>query len=305
MNAAIRAVVRTAVYNNLKVLGIEEGYAGLIKGKIKRLDLRSVSGIINRGGTILKTRRCAEIKTKQGIEKAACQLKKRRIEGLVVIGGDGSFRGGWEIYKASKIPVAAIPASIDNDIAGTEETIGFDTAINTALTAIDRIRDTASSHERVFIVEVMGRKRGFLALSVGMAAGAEIILIPEIKYDLNKICEKLVAGYKRGKTSNIIIMAEGAGSSYAIAHQIKDVTGFEVRTTVLGYIQRGGAPTADSRILGGVLGYEAVRHLTRTKKAIMLGIDGGKVITRPLSYAWKHTKPVDRQLHKLIETLAI
>lgn len=193
MNAAIRSIVRTAIFHGLKIVGVERGYAGLIEEKTRPLDARSVSGIINHGGTILKTARCEKIKTEEGIRKADETLKANKIDGLVVIGGDGSFRGASEIYKASGIPVIGVPATIDNDVAGTDTTIGFDTAVNTALFTIDRIRDTATSHERVFVVEVMGRKRGFLALAVGFAEGAEFILIPEINIDrqLNHLAEIL------------------------------------------------------------------------------------------------------------------
>jgi len=305
MNACLRAVIRSAIYYGLEVVGFEEGYWGLIKDKKRRMDLRSVSGIISWGGTILKTKRCEEIKTKKGIEKAARVLKRNRIEGLITIGGEGSFKGGVELYQASRIPLVGIPASIDNDIAGTEDTIGFDTAVNTALDSIQKIRDTASSHERIFIIEVMGRERGFISLAVGLACGAEIILVPEIKYNLSKISQELEKGRKSGKKSSIIVMAEGAGASYAIAHQIRDVTGYEVRVSVIGYIQRGGSPTARSVNLANIFGHQAVKVLMRTKSAKMVGWEKGKVVVLPLAYSARHRKEIDKNLYRLAHILAI
>jgi len=305
MNACLRAVVRSAIYYGFEVVGFEEGYWGLIKDKKRRMDLRSVSGIISWGGTILRTRRCEEIKTKKGIEQAVAVLKKNRISGLITIGGDGAFRGGIELYQASKIPLVGIPASIDNDISGTEDTVGFDTAVNTALTSIQKIRDTAFSHERIFIIEVMGRERGFIALAVGLACGAEIILLPEIKYSVTKITQELEKGKKSGKKSSIIVMAEGAGASYAIAHQIKDVTGYEVRVSVIGYVQRGGSPTARSVNLANLFGHQAVKVLTRMKRAKMVGWQGGRVVVLPLEYSARHRKEIDRNLYRLAQILAI
>ncbi len=305
MNACLRAVVRSAIYYGLEVVGFEEGYWGLIKDKKRRMDLRSVSGIISWGGTILRTRRCEEIKTKKGIEQAVAVLKKNGISGLITIGGDGAFRGGIELYQASRIPLVGVPASIDNDISGTEDTIGFDTAVNTALSFIQKIRDTAFSHERIFIIEVMGRERGFIALAVGLASGAEIILVPEIKYSLSRITQELEKGRKSGKKSSIIVMAEGAGAAYAIAHQISDVTGYEVRVSVVGYIQRGGSPTARSVNLANLFGHSAVRVLTRTKLAKMVGWQGGQVVVLPLQYSARHRKEIDNNLYRLAQILAI
>jgi 6-phosphofructokinase 1 len=287
MNAAIRSVVRTAIFHGLEVIGIERGYAGLIEGQIRPLGARSVSGIINLGGTILRTARCEEIKAQQGLQKVANTLKTNEIEGLIVIGGDGSFRGAGELHQATGLPVVGVPATIDNDVAGTDTTIGFDTAVNTALFAIDRIRDTATSHERVFVVEVMGRKRGFLALEIGLAGGAEFILVPEIEYKVQDICRKLKMGRSEGKTSEIIIMAEGegktseiiimaegAGNSSNIAEQARRETGCDVRLTVLGHVQRGGSPSARSRILANRFGsYAVVRRrwwVFRSKESFQL-----------------------------------
>ncbi|MEM4733182.1 MAG: 6-phosphofructokinase [Candidatus Bathyarchaeia archaeon] len=304
MNAAIRSVVRTAMFNGLKIVGIERGYAGLIEGKIRPLNVRSVSGIIDHGGTILKTARCERVKTEEGIGKAADTLKANKIDGLIVIGGDGSFRGASEIYKASGIPVVGMPATIDNDVAGTDTTIGFDTAVNTALFTIDRIRDTATSHERVFIVEVMGRKRGFLALAVGFAEGAEFILIPEIKFDIGSICKKLKQGRKKGKTSEIIVMAEGAGDSSKIVKEIKEQTGYDVRLTILGHALRGGSPTAQSRILANEFGAYAVRLLMDGAKKRLVGVRGGKITSVDLDLSWQQKKEIDEHLYRLAEILS-
>lgn len=305
MNAAIRSVVRTAIFNGLKVMGIMRGYAGLIEGKIRQLDARSVSGIINRGGTILKTARCEKIKTEEGIRRAAENLKASKIDGLIVIGGDGSFRGASEIHKVSGIPVVGVPATIDNDVAGTDTTIGFDTAVNNALFIIDRIRDTATSHERVFVVEVMGRKRGFIALAVGFAEGAEFILIPEIKFDIETICKRLKQGRKRGKTSEIIVMAEGAGDSAQIVREIRERTGYDVRLTVLGHALRGGPPTAQSRILANQFGAYAVELLLKGAKRRMVGIKGGEITSVDLEYSWQQKKEIDEKLYRLAEILSL
>ncbi|HDO42043.1 MAG TPA: 6-phosphofructokinase [Candidatus Bathyarchaeota archaeon] len=305
MNAAIRAIVRSAAYNGLEVIGIERGYAGLIEGKYRILDRRSVSGIINLGGTILRTIRCKEIRTDEGIEKAAEFLKKIKIEGLIAIGGDGTFRGASRLYRASGIPMIGVPATIDNDVSGTDTTIGFDTAVNTALNAIDKIRDTATSHERIFIVEVMGRRRGFLALEVGLAGGAEIILIPEIKLDLSKVCERIKRDREEGKISEIIVMAEGAGDSRLLTEYIAEETGYNVRLAVLGHIQRGGVPTARSRILACEFGCKAVELLLTGEQKRMVGIKGGEITSVDLDYSWMVEKKIDLDRHKLAEILSL
>jgi len=305
MNAAIRAIVRSAVYNGLEVIGIERGYAGLLEGEYRILDRRSVSGIINLGGTILRTIRCKEIKTDEGIEKAAEFLKEIRIEGLIAIGGDGTFRGASRLYRASGIPMIGVPATIDNDVSGTDTTIGFDTAVNTALNAIDKIRDTATSHERIFIVEVMGRYRGFLALEVGLAGGAEIILIPEIKLDLNKICERIKRDREEGKISEIIVMAEGAGDSRLVTEHIANETGYNVRLAVLGHIQRGGAPTARSRILACEFGHKAVELLLTGERKRMVGIRGNEITSVDLDYSWMVEKKIDLNRYRLAEILSL
>lgn len=303
MNAAIRAVVRSAIYHGLEVIGIERGYAGLLEGRYRVLDRRSVGGIINLGGTILRSIRCEEIKTDEGIQRAAGVLKSIGIEGLVTIGGDGTFRGASRLYRASGIPMIGIPATIDNDVAGTDTTIGFDTAVNAAVGAIDRIRDTATSHERTFVIEVMGRRRGFLALEVGLAGGAEVVLIPEIKADLDKVCEIIVEDRKAGKISSIVVIAEGAGDSRQVASYIASKTGQEVRLTVLGHVQRGGPPTARSRLLACEFGYKAVELLLTGETKRMVSLKGNEITLVDLDYSWMVEKELDLSRYKLIEIL--
>jgi 6-phosphofructokinase 1 len=305
MNAAIRSIVRTAIYENLEVIGFERGYSGLMEGQTRPMGPRSVSGIINLGGTILKTVRSEKIKTSEGIEKAAEVLKDNDIDGLVAIGGDGTFRGASEIYRKSGIPMVGVPATIDNDTSGTDTTIGFDTAVNTALSAIDKIRDTATSHERIFVVEVMGRKRGFVALEVGLAGGAEIILVPEIKLDKDRICERLKSARMDGKTSEIIVMAEGVGGSHKVVDYIAKKTGYQVRLTVLGYIQRGGVPTARSRSLACEFGHHAVKLLLKGVNKRMVGVRGGKIVSVDLDYSWRERKELDLKRHRLAEILSL
>ncbi|MBM3249919.1 MAG: 6-phosphofructokinase [Candidatus Omnitrophica bacterium] len=263
MNAAVRAVVRYATNNKVEVMGVFRGWWGLINEEMKLFDHRSVSGIINEGGTILKTMRCPEFETEEGQKRAHDNIKKHAIEGLIIIGGDGSFRAAHSFYKRYATPCIGIPASIDNDINGVYTTIGSDTAINTALTAIDNIRDTATSMERIFVVEVMGRHSGYIALQVALGGGCEEAIIPEKKYDLNNICHDIVNGNLRGKISWIIVVAEGAGSATEIARQIAELTTLETRAVVLGHIQRGGRPTAFSRTLALRLGQAAVEHLLK------------------------------------------
>ncbi|MEM2272607.1 MAG: 6-phosphofructokinase [Candidatus Bathyarchaeia archaeon] len=303
MNAAIRAVVRSALYHGLEVIGIERGYAGLLEGRYRVLDRRSVGGIVSLGGTVLRSVRCEEMKTDEGIQRAAEFLKSIGIEGLVAIGGDGTFRGASRLYRASGIPMIGIPATIDNDVAGTDTTIGFDTAVNTAVSAIDKIRDTATSHERTFVIEVMGRRRGFIALEVGLAGGAEVVLIPEIKVDLDKVCEIIVEDRKAGKISSIVVMAEGAGDSRQVANHIASKTGQEVRLTVLGHVQRGGPPTTKSRVLACEFGYKAVELLLTGETKKMVGIRGSEITSVDLDYSWMVEKELDLSRYKLIEIL--
>jgi 6-phosphofructokinase 1 len=307
MNACIRAVVRTAIYHGIHVVGIIKGYAGLIEGDVKEMGVSSVSNIIQRGGTILKTARSEEFKTPEGRSQAYEKIKKWDIDALIVIGGDGTYRGASDFIRDYNIPVIGLPGTIDNDIYGTDFTIGYDTAINIALDAVDRIRDTASSHERIFFVEVMGRNSGFIALDVGVAGGAESILIPETPTDIDNLCDVLVKGWKRGKSSSIIIVAEGddAGNSYTIAEKVKEKTGLDYRVTVLGHIQRGGSPTAKDRILASKLGSAAVEYTRNGVSGVMMGEIQGKIVSTELSTIWSNKKKVDESLCHLAEILSI
>jgi 6-phosphofructokinase 1 len=312
MNACIRAIVRNGIFYGHKVYGIMYGYKGLIEDEVIALNLRSVSGIIYRGGTILKSSRCEEIKTPSGMKKALEVLKKRNIDYLIIIGGDGSLQGCYRLLKYGHRMAANfstkmifIPASIDNDIYGTEETIGFDTAIDTALSAIDNIRDTASSFDRVFIIEVMGREHGFLAVDVGLAAGAEFVLIPEMPYSIEKICRQLKDGRASGKTSEIIIFAEGCGEPYVLAKEIQRRTGLETRVSRLGYIQRGGSPTARSRILATLFGTHSVDLVNKGIGNRAVVLQNGKVRDIDLSVAVRGRKKINRNTYDLVSRLAI
>jgi len=305
MNAAIRAVVRKAVPSGFRMIGIERGYAGLLADETRHLGLRSVSGIVHFGGTILRTERCSEFKTKKGLQRAWKVLEKDGIETLVVIGGKGSFKGALELSNMSGVNIIGIPASIDNDVYGTDETIGFDTAVNTALSAIDKIRDTATSLSRVFVVETMGRDRGFIALAVGLAAGAEGILVPEVETDMNNIYKKIIDSREKGKTSDIIVTAEGFGNSRRIAESIEKNTGYETRLTVLGYIQRGGAPTARSRILANLFGSKAVELILDGEENRIVGLSDGRVTSTDLSSSCRLEKPLDLNMLRLAEELAV
>ena len=305
MNATVRAVVRCAVSRNSTVVGIERGYAGLIANQVIPLDARSVGNILHEGGTFLKSSRSSEVRTPEGQAKAAEVLKENSIDGLAVIGGDGSFRGADAISKLSGIPCIGIPATIDNDVYGTEETIGFDTSVNTSVNAIDKIRDTALSHERVFFVEVMGRNRGFLALQVGICAGAGIILVPEIRTEMHEICGKLRSFEERGKVTSIIVAAEGIGNTMELASSCEKSTGFEVRYSKLGYIQRGGSPTARSRLLADLFGSEAVELLLTGTRNKMVGLQEGRMVATSFDDAVNRNKPLDMDLYKLAEDLAV
>ena len=274
MNAAIRAVVRTALAKDLEVMGIFRGFEGLINEDIKPLNHRSVSNIIFRGGTILKTARCEEFKTQEGQKKAVEVIKNNRIDGLVVIGGDGSYRGALALSRDYKIPCIGVPGTIDNDLNGTDYTIGSDTALNTALEAIDKIRDTLTSLERIFVVEVMGRLCGYIGLNVALAAGAEQVVIPERNLDIQQMCHEITEGYIRGKASWLIIVAEGIISAHKLAEKITENTDLETRAVVLGHVQRGGSPTAKDRILATSLGAAAVDLLIDGQDDKAVGILG-------------------------------
>lgn len=263
MNAAIRAVVRAGIAMGLEVMGIRRGYAGLIDGDIVNLDARSVSDIIHRGGTMLYTARCPEFKTQEGVNKAVETCKRFGIEGIVVVGGDGSFRGARDL-SLKGIPCVGVPGTIDNDISSTEYTIGFDTAMNTAMEMVDKLRDTAQSHERCSVVEVMGRHAGYLALHTGIACGAVSVLVPEVEFDLDKdVIEKIREIKKTGKKHFIVIVAEGVGGVEKIAEHIEQATGIESRATILGHVQRGGSPTVRDRVMASQFGYHAVELLNK------------------------------------------
>jgi len=304
MNAAIRAVVRKAVYEGIYVHGIMRGYAGLIEGEMRPLDERSVADIIHRGGTILQTARSERFMTEEGLAEACARLRESRIEGLVVIGGGGTFRGALKLVEAGFV-VVGIPGSIDNDIPGTEYSIGFDTAVDTALDAIERLRDTAASHSRVFLVEVMGRDTGFIALAAGLAGGAEEILIPEAPFDVDELCAGIIASYKRGKRHSVIVVAEGAASAVELGRLVAAKTGYDTRVTVLGHVQRGGRPTGFDRTLASQMGAAAVDAICRRQSGTMMAWRAGQVVTVPLTEVVGRRKEIDRKLVELARVLAI
>lgn len=303
MNAAIRSTVRYALHKKVEVAGIYRGYAGLINEEIAWLSHRSVSNIINRGGTILKTARCPEFRTLKGQRKAVNVLRKNKIDGLVLIGGDGTYRGGIALSKKWGIPCIGIPGTIDNDVNGTDSTIGSDTAVNTALEAIDKIRDTSTSMERIFVVEVMGRESGYISLQTALAGGAEEALLPEKKHDFRRMCSDIVEGNLRGKISWIIIVAEGAGKAQDVADRITRMTSLETRVVVLGHIQRGGTPTARDRILGTRLGAEAVRLLLAGKSGKAAGVMSDDITVVDLAFAVTRKKQRVDGLYNLIKIL--
>ncbi len=304
MNAAIRAITRVAYSKGLKVLGFERGWEGVMNNKFKLLTPRSVGGILELGGTILYTMRSPLFKTEQGIEKAAETLALNKVDGLVVIGGDGSFNGILGLSKKTDTLIVGVPASIDNDVFGTDETIGFDTAVNTVVTEIDKIRDTAISHERIFIIEVMGRKRGFLALAAGITAGAEVILVPEIKFREEDTIKTIKENDAKGKKSGIIVAAEGVGDTRELARKIEDQTGSEVRLSVLGYAQRGGSPTARSRLLACLFGTKAVELLLEGLGSRIVGLQKGRIAAVSLEKSCKTEKALDLTLFQLARVLA-
>ncbi|MDR1695806.1 MAG: 6-phosphofructokinase [Endomicrobium sp.] len=304
MNAAVRAVTRYGIYLGYQMIGIRRGFKGLLEDEFVTLTLRSVSGIINSGGTILHTGRCPETRTKSGMNRAVKTVKELELDCLVIIGGDGSLAAGNALTKHG-IKVINIPASIDNDIYGTDETIGYDTALNTAVEAIDKIRDTATSHDRIFVVEIMGREHGFLTLDVGIAAGCEFIVVPEIKPDMKKLAVELTKGKERGKTSEIIAFAEGCGSSTDFAKQVASMTGLEVRESNLGYIQRGGRPTARTRILASKFGYAAMHMFHRGEFNRLVVIKDGKISSIPISQAVSRTKKFDDRSLAVLKSLSV
>lgn len=307
MNACIRAVVRTGIFHNLEVYGITRGYSGLIDNDIQKMDSRSVANIIQRGGTILKTARCKEFLTPEGRKKAYNNLKKLGINGLVIIGGDGSFKGAQIFSNEFDIPCIGIPGTIDKDIAGTDFTIGFDTAVNTAIEAIDKIRDTADAHDRLFIVEVMGRDAGYIALHSGIGTGAEHILIPERKTDVEAVLASLQEKEKRKKLVNIVVVAEGDdfGGGTDLANLIKErIPNFDIRVAILGHIQRGGSPTSMDRLIASRMGYAAVECLIEGRHNQMVGIMNNKMHFTPLDKAVKAKQKISDEWLKIVKILA-
>lgn len=304
MNAAIRAVVRRGVYKQIEVVGIRHGYQGLLDRDFIPLNFSSVEDIIQRGGTILHTARCEAFKEEASQRKAMNQMLEKNIEGLVVIGGDGSFRGARKLTELG-FPTVGIPGTIDNDIPCTDMTLGFDTAVNTVISAIDKIRDTATSHDRTYVVEVMGRNAGDIALWSGLAGGAESVLIPETEVNMDDIIERLLASQKRGKKHSIIILAEGVGSGQEIGEIIREKTGFETRITVLGHIQRGGSPSAYDRMLGSQMGAKAVDLLVEGVSGVMLGIQNKKILPIPFNKALGKAHQLSMTLYDLVRSLSI
>ncbi len=306
MNAAIRAVTRTAIYNKLEVIGIREGYRGMIEKSFMPLWSNDVSDIIQRGGTILKTARCMEFKTSEGRQIAYNNLKEIGVNGVVVIGGDGTFTGARIFNEEFDIPLVGIPGTIDNDLYGTDYTIGYDTALNTVVEAVDKIRDTASAHNRMFFIEVMGAEAGFIALRSGIASGAEAIIIPEVSDEVEKLNHLLESG-RRQRASNIVIVAEGdkEGGAYALAGRVKEsYPGYDIRITVLGHLQRGGSPSAFDRVTASRLGYAAVEALMDDQKSVMVGLQNNEIVLIPFRKAIKLHKSVSRSLLEIAEVLA-
>lgn len=303
MNAAIRAAVRKALHAGCEVFGVEYGYTGLLKGQMKVMRYEDVGNIMQRGGTILKTARSTQFPTPEGQEMAMRELTRREIEGLVVIGGDGSFRGAQLLGKRG-IKVCGVPGTIDNDIYGTDYTIGFDTACNTVLDAINKIRDTASSHKRIVIIEVMGRDSGWIALAAGLAGGAEFVIVPEIPHDLDFVSDKIIRGMNQGKEHSIVVVAEGAAHGFEVGEQLRVSTGYDTRVTVLGHIQRGGSPSAFDRILATRLGAAAVDALLDGETNAMVGLVGNQVATSSLDVVVNQKRGLDVSLYELEAIMA-
>ncbi|MEP0369142.1 MAG: 6-phosphofructokinase [Cyclobacteriaceae bacterium] len=308
MNACLRAVVRSALYLGIDVYGIKYGYNGMIEGDIYKMKSYSVSNILQRGGTILKSARSNEFRTKEGRQKAYDQLKKRGIEGLVAIGGDGTLTGANLFFEEFGIPTVGCPGTIDNDLFGSDYTIGFDTAVNTALDAIDKIRDTANSHDRVFFVEVMGRHTGYIAISCGIGGGAEMVMVPETSVTIKDVIGTLKDGSSRHKTSHIVIVAEGGeqGDAIEVAAKVsKELPELDIRVTNLGHVQRGGAPTSSDRILASRLGMAAVEGLVNGEKNVMVGIIDNKIQYTNIKLAISKSKPISDEMMRLVEVMSI
>ncbi|WP_010662034.1 6-phosphofructokinase [Marinilabilia salmonicolor] len=308
MNAAIRAVVRASIYNNLKIYGIKRGYQGMIDDDMEELQSNSVSNIIQSGGTFLKSARSMDFRTEEGRKKAITNLKKRGIDALVVIGGDGTFNGARIFGEEYDFPIVGIPGTIDNDLYGTDYTIGYDTALNTVVEAVDKIRDTATAHSRLFFIEVMGRDAGFLALRSGIASGAEAILVPEVKTDFDQLEHFLQTGFSKKKTSSIVLVSEGdeIGGALKIAEQVgKDHPEYDVRVTILGHIQRGGSPSAFDRVIASRMGISAVEAIRNNHKDVMVGMTNNQIVFTPFSEALKNKKPLNPQLLEITKILSI
>lgn len=308
MNAAIRAVTRAAIYNGLTVKGIYRGYKGLITGEIQEFKTQNVSNIIQLGGTILKTARCAEFKTPEGRQIAHETMVREGIDALIVIGGDGSLTGARLLAQEFDVPCIGLPGTIDNDLYGTDTTIGYDTALNTILDAVDKIRDTATSHERLFFVEVMGRDAGFLALNGAIAAGAEAAIIPEFNTEVDQLEEFIKNGFRKSKSSSIVLVAESeiTGGAMHYAERVKnEYPQYDVRVTILGHLQRGGRPTAHDRIIASRMGVASIQALMEGQRNVMIGIENDKIVYVPFAQAIKNDKPIDRELVNVLNELSI
>lgn len=308
MNAAIRAVVRAGIYYEKEIAGIFKGYDGMINNDIKKLNARSVANILHRGGTFLKSARSMEFKTSEGMQKAWENIQAQQIDALVAIGGDGTFTGAHRFYEKYGIPVIGIPGTIDNDLSGTDSTIGYDTASNTAMHAIDNIRDTASSHDRLFFIEVMGRDAGFLAVNSGIAGGAAAIMIPEKKMSIDQLIEKLDMSAKSKKLSSLVVVAEGgkSGSAIEISEQVNErMTNYDTKVTILGHLQRGGAPSCFDRVLASRLGVAAVEGLLNDKKDVMVGMINNKISFTPLLQAISEKKEIEEEALRVARILSI
>ena len=308
MNAAILAVTRSAIYNGLKVKGIYRGYKGLITGEIKEFKTENVSNIIQLGGTILKTARCQEFKTPEGRQIAYETMQKEGIDALIVIGGDGSLTGARLLAQEYDVPCIGLPGTIDNDLFGTDTTIGYDTALNTILDAVDKIRDTATSHERLFFVEVMGRDAGFLALNGAIASGAEAAIIPEFNTEVDQLEEFINNGFRKSKNSSIVLVAESeiTGGAMHYAERVKnEFPQYDVRVSILGHLQRGGRPTAHDRIIASRMGVASIEALMEGQRNVMIGIENDQIVYVPFTKAIKNDKPIDRELVNVLHELSI
>lgn len=303
MNAAIRAVVRETLSSGADAIAIEHGFEGLLEGRMREMAVGDVGGVLDRGGTFLGTSRSKRFMTAEGVAAAAHILRDAGVTGLVVIGGDGSFRGAEELAKVG-IPTAGVPATIDNDLAGTDTSIGFDTCLNTICDAVSKVRDTASSHERTFVIEVMGRTRGMLALYAGLACGGDCVLIPEVPWTVKDVCESVAFGVSRGKKHSIVILAEGAGHAFGLAADVSEACGHEVRAVILGHVQRGGSPSAFDRILASRMGARAVDALLGGETAVAVGLRKAEMCTYPLADAYSHSQRLHLELYDLARTLA-